>query len=138
MPHHPCTCSLTSSKKSPHCAGFLDRNCSCSVVVVIIPVVAVAAVDAGDLPDHAGPRNLHQRGVCGVMEGGIRIGAARIAHRAVVDEVCGAIGPETDGGGPVDPAQTSCKCLLALALATRRAVRIPGLRCLRAVESKAR
>src|SRR4029077_11548163 len=62
------------------------------------------------------------------------IGVARVAHRAVVDEVGCAVGPEPDGGPTVDAADLQNERLLGLAVAPRRAVGIMPLVRLPAVE----
>src|SRR5919204_3737829 len=47
-----------------------------------------------DLPDRPGAGNLHERRVRRVYEPRARIGPARVAHRAIVHQVRGAVGPE--------------------------------------------
>src|SRR6476619_1211614 len=85
-------------------------------------MVVAATIDAADLPDRPRAGNLHQRLVGWILEARALIGVARIAHRAVVDKVCGAVGPEADGGRPVDAADLQNERLLGLAVAARHAI----------------
>src|SRR4249919_952148 len=100
-------------------------------------MVVAATIDAADLPDRARAGNLHQRRVVWILEARALIGVARVAHRAVVDEVGRAVGPEPDGGRTVDAADLQNERLLGLAVAPRRAVGIMPLVRLPAVEREA-
>src|SRR6185312_13859205 len=104
----------------------------------MVVVVAPAIVDAADLPDRAGAGNLHQRGVRTVGEARPLIGVARVAHRAVVDEIRRAVGPEPDGRRTVDAAHFHDERLLGLTVAPRHAIaRIALLVRLPAIEREA-
>src|ERR671934_2615316 len=93
---------------------------------------------ACDLPDRPGAGNLHKRRVRRVDEPRARIGPARVAHRAIVHQVRGAVGPEADRGRPIDAARLHHERLLGFAQASWRAVRIMRLLGLPAVEGEAR
>src|SRR5438045_2305918 len=57
---------------------------------------------AADPPDRPRAGDLHERRVGRIDERRIGIRAARVAHRAVVDQVGRAVGPEADGRWAVD------------------------------------
>src|SRR6266850_488641 len=127
-------------KKSPQLAlraGFRSAGCYRSIIV-LIAAIAVAR----DLPDCSGTRDLYQRQIPtfrGTNDNArIRIGTARIAHRAVVHQVGGAVRPEADGGRAIDATHLADKRLLGFARTFRRAVRVMALIALPAIEGEAR
>src|SRR5215831_10787414 len=104
---------------------------------VVVVIVATTATDARDLPDDTGSRDLHERCVSRILELRVRIGAARIADRAVVDQIERAVRPEAQRRRPVDAAQAVGERLVGVGLADRAAVGVMRLRALRAVEREA-
>src|SRR3954471_17576673 len=62
-----------------------------------------------------------------ISEPGVGSGAARVTHRAVIDQVRSPIRSEAEGRRTVDAAQLGGKRLLGLAIAARRAIGIPLL-----------
>src|SRR6185295_15265622 len=85
-------------------------------------MVVAATIDAADLPDRPRAGNLHQRRFFWILKARALIGVARVAHRAIVDEVGCAVGPEPVGGRTVDAADLQNERLLGLAVAPRHAI----------------
>src|SRR5207302_69953 len=78
-----------------------SRACSAGRELVVVVVVAMIAL-AGDLPDHAGLGDLHERPVGRPDELAPLVGLAEVAHHPVVDQVQGPVRPELNLDGTID------------------------------------
>src|SRR5919204_1006441 len=90
-----------------------------------------------DSPDHAGPRDLHERLILRVPELGAGVGLAIIPDRAEVHEVEGAIRPKLAIHGAVDAVNPLRERLIGGLGAALAAVGVHHLVCRPAVQSEA-
>ena len=65
-----------------------------------------------DLPDHASARDLYERAIALDLELTGGIGLAKVAHRAVIHQVKGAVWAELPVYGAVDPVVLGWERLL--------------------------
>src|SRR5438552_5697987 len=93
-------------------APAADSSQACLVVVASLSVPRSAT----DLPNHARPGKLHERSVAGDLELTVRIGLAKVPHRAVIHEVGAVIGTELEIHRTVDSVNPTHEGLLERAV----------------------
>src|SRR5207247_9926299 len=76
----------------------------CYAFLVVVPISSVLRGSPADLPDHTGPRHLHERTIRRAPELRIRSGLAAVTPCPVIHEVRAVAGPELQIHGAVDPA----------------------------------
>src|SRR4029077_1149566 len=86
-------------------------------ICLVVPVaVRIRLAYPADLPDYARPRNLEERAVTCDQELAVRVGLAKVAHRAVIHEVSAVVRPELEIHGTIDPVNPPHERLLECAV----------------------
>src|SRR4029079_6048142 len=104
---------------------------------IVVVATSPAAIGACNFPDRPRAGNLHERHISRVSELRVRIGESEVAHRAIVNQVCGVIRSEANGRRRDDAMYLHNEGLFGFAGAAWRAIRVPALIRLPAVECEA-